>query len=93
MPTMIAKITSEKGRAVITTALCRAARPPAISSAMVIRPITIDQKMRRRTGASWFTSERIEVKLASTRAPESAEVTKKTMPSTVTTAAVSPTQG
>ena len=88
MPIIMKISTMEKGTAVITTALCSALSPPTINSASVSRPMMADQKMRSQIGASWFTSLRMEVKLASTRAPESAEVTKNTIPRIATTAVV-----
>ncbi len=83
----------ENGSPMITTVPCSAVRPPAISSARVSTPMIAAQRMRIHTGASLFTSLRMEVKFDSTSEPESPEVTKKTMARMVTTMVVMPDHG
>ncbi|MCY1543060.1 hypothetical protein D9M68_788540 [compost metagenome] len=72
---MTKKITKENGSTMITVAFCRVGTPPTMSIARVSRPMARDQKMRSQEGASLAGSFSREVKLPSTSAPESAEVT------------------
>ena len=74
-PAITKKITKLNGSPIITVAFCRAEMPLVISIPRVSRPITTDQKIRSQFGASLLISFSFEVKLPSTSAPESAEVT------------------
>jgi hypothetical protein len=68
-------MTTENGRPMMSVAPCRVVTPPTISIAMVSRPVTTDQNRRSGFEPSCLESSIFEVKLESTRAPESAEVT------------------
>ena len=74
------KSTSENGRPAATETDCRAENPPENSSPSVMRPVAAAQKSRSQMGASSPDESPLLDRLASTSAPESAEVTKKIRP-------------
>src|SRR5690606_39414477 len=61
-------------------AVCKACKPPPISSTAAITPTDMAQNIRRLTGESILPPE---VRLTITKEPESAEVTKKPMIKTI----------
>ncbi|SVK54730.1 Uncharacterised protein [Acinetobacter baumannii] len=67
---------AEKGSALAMVTVCSALSPPAISKAMATMPISDAQKMRCHTGV---LLEPPEARVSTTMAPESADVTKKTI--------------
>ena len=72
--------TNEKGRPATTLTDCSEEKPPANKSPSVISPVAAAQKRRSQIGASAPEARFLLLKLASTKAPESAEVTKKINP-------------
>ena len=64
-----------KGKAAIRVIDCSADKPPAYSSSPAVSPRTTAQKSRCQTGDDGFP--RLAM-VSMTKAPESAEVTKKT---------------
>src|SRR5690625_719532 len=67
--------TNENGNAVANVAVCNACRPSASNNAMAITPMLIAQNKRCHTGV---LSSPPDANMSTTKAPESAEVTKKT---------------
>src|SRR5699024_6745360 len=55
-------------------AVCKACKPSASNKAIATTPVSVDQKIRCQTGEGIFS---LEDKMSSTKAPESADVTKK----------------
>src|SRR5690606_37980621 len=90
MPTQARIITTVNGSAAAIAPACSAFSPPAASRAMAIAPTSTDQKIRCHTGDS---SSPFDDSMSITSAPESAEVMKNTVTSTVATALVSVASG
>src|SRR5690606_7468888 len=80
-PQHINNITIAKGKALAMVAVCNAANPPASNNAAAIHPSETDQKMRCHTGVSSLVPP--EVSMSTTNEPESDDVTKKVITSTV----------
>src|SRR5699024_2344262 len=72
---MTTNSTNEKGKAVAKVAVCNACNPSANSNAMAITPMLIAQNRRCHTGV---LSSPPDANISTTKAPESAEVTKNT---------------